>query len=266
MTTPLFTKIDYTLATILDQIGLGLIGLPEIQRPFVWPNTKVRDLFDSMYRGFPVGYLLLWENGWSGEHKVIGVDAKQVVPHYLIVDGQQRLTSLYAVVKGREVVREDYEKERIGIAFRPRDGKFQVADATVVNDPEWVPDISAIWAPLTAFFKFVTDFVLRLKAARTVEQAEEDTVANVLGNLQNLTTYPFTALVLSASVGEEEVADVFVRINSQGTTLNEADFILTLMSVFWDEGRSAAGEILPGCQDPERRRRLAVQSLSAACA
>ena len=80
-------------------IHVGEIGLPDIQRPFVWPRSKVRDLFDSMYRGFPIGYLLFWENGFSGVHRTIGVEGKQKVPRLLIVDGQQRLTSLYAVIK-----------------------------------------------------------------------------------------------------------------------------------------------------------------------
>ena len=79
---------------------MGQIGLPDIQRPFVWPNTKVRDLFDSMYRGYPVGYLLFWENAAEVGNRTIGSDAKQLAPSLVIVDGQQRLTSLYAVVKG----------------------------------------------------------------------------------------------------------------------------------------------------------------------
>jgi len=68
----LFKKVDYTLKKLIEDIHVGEIGLPDIQRPFVWPRSKVRDLFDSMYRGFPIGYLLFWENGYSGEHHTIG--------------------------------------------------------------------------------------------------------------------------------------------------------------------------------------------------
>ena len=103
---------------------MGEIGLPDIQRPFVWKNSKVRDLFDSMYRGDPVGYLLFWENDISQGVKQIGVNSHQKVPHLLIVDGQQRLTSLFAVIKNIPVVRENYESENIEIAFKPLDGKF----------------------------------------------------------------------------------------------------------------------------------------------
>lgn len=93
-------KVDYTLSKLIEDIHVGEIGLPDIQRPFVWPRSKVRDLFDSMYRGFPIGYLLFWENGITDKHRVIGADGKQKPPRLLIVDGQQRLTSLYAVIKG----------------------------------------------------------------------------------------------------------------------------------------------------------------------
>src|SRR3954462_14486417 len=104
----LFTEVSYDLGALISHIELGEIGLPDIQRPFVWPNARVRDLFDSMYRGYPVGYFLFWKNGISDDAKTIGVDSKQKAARLLIVDGQQRLTSLYAVIKGIAVVREDH--------------------------------------------------------------------------------------------------------------------------------------------------------------
>src|SRR5215213_5587939 len=108
---------------------MGDIGLPDIQRPFVWSNAKVRDLFDSMYRGFPVGYFLFWENGTAGGVKHIGTDGKRhTTPSRLIVDGQQRLTSLYAVFRGQKVLDDAYKERQIEIAFRPRDGQFEVSD------------------------------------------------------------------------------------------------------------------------------------------
>src|SRR3990172_5345722 len=107
MSITLFKEVSYTLSKLLHDIEMGEIGLPEIQRPFVWPNSKVRDLFDSMYKGFPVGYLLFWANGAGDGHRQIGMDEKQKVARLLIIDGQQRLTSLYAVIQGIEVVREN---------------------------------------------------------------------------------------------------------------------------------------------------------------
>jgi len=141
----LFHQIDFDLQTLVAFIDRGYVGLPDIQRPFVWPNTKIRDLFDSLYRGYPVGYLLLWENGVAQDSRTIGSTPKQSVPSLLIVDGQQRLTALYAVLTGTPVVREDYSTERIEIAFDPLHENFEVADAAIRRDRSFVPDISALW-------------------------------------------------------------------------------------------------------------------------
>ena len=112
MSETVFTKVDYTLGPLIADIALGKIGLPDLQRPFVWKNAKVRNLFDSMYRGYPVGYFLFWDAA-AIDSKGIGTNAKQKVPQLLIVDGQQRLTSLYAVVKGIPVIRENYGTEKM---------------------------------------------------------------------------------------------------------------------------------------------------------
>ncbi len=237
--TTLFKEVNYSLNKLIQDIEIGEIGLPEIQRPFVWPNTKVRDLFDSMYKGFPVGYLLFWANGIGNGHRQIGTNTKQKVPRLLIVDGQQRLTSLFAVLKGLPVVRSDYTRGPIQIAFRPRDQKFEVADAAVRRDPEFISNISELWAGNLSRNRFVRQFVHKLDAYRVLTEDEEDDLIEAIDRLYDLQNYPFTALELSATVDEEQVADVFVRINSQGVTLNQADFILTLMSVFWDDGRAA---------------------------
>lgn len=216
---------------------MGEIGLPDIQRPFVWTPVKVRDLFDSMYKGFPVGYLLFWANGVADGVRQIGTSTKQKVPRLLIVDGQQRLTSLYAVLKGVSVLREDYTEQNISIAFRPSDATFDVMDAAIKKNPEWIPDISVLWTSNSTKNRFVKDFINNIRKTRNVDEEEEDRLVEAIDRLYDIQNYPFTAMELSANVGEEQVADVFVRINSKGATLNLADFILTLMSVFWDEGR-----------------------------
>lgn len=238
MSATLFKEVSYSLAKLIQDIEFGEIGLPEIQRPFVWPNTKVRDLFDSMYKGFPVGYLLFWANGVENHHRQIGTDFKQKVPRLLIVDGQQRLTSLYAVLEGIPVVREDYRTERICIAFRPTDQKFEVADAAIRRDPEYIQDISTLWSPETDIFELTDKYLEGLRASREVTSDELKIIRQSISNLHSLQSYPFTALELSSSVDEEQVSEVFVRINSKGTPLNQADFILTLMSVFQDKGRA----------------------------
>ena len=235
-----FKRVDYDLAGLLHYIDIGDIGLPDIQRPFVWSNSKVRDLFDSMYRGFPVGYLLFWANQAVQGVKQIGTADKQHhVPSLLIVDGQQRLTSLYAVFRGKKVFDEDYKERQIEIAFRPRDGKFDVADAAIRRDPEWIPNISEIWASGKSSRKLVNDFIDRLNEKSTLTDDEEEAISHSLDRLFDLQKFPFTALEIAPTVDEEQVADIFVRINSEGVKLKQADFILTLLSVFWDEGRKA---------------------------
>jgi hypothetical protein len=235
-----FKKVDYDLSGLLHYIEIGDIALPDIQRPFVWSNAKVRDLFDSMYRGFPVGYFLFWENVTGGATKQIGVGSKQhTIARLLIVDGQQRLTSLFAVFRGRKVLDADYKERQIEVAFRPRDGKFEVADAAIRRDPEWIANISNIWASGKPSYQMVKGFLKQLEAKGPLSEQDEELISHNLDRLFDLQKYPFTALEIASSVDEEQVADIFVRINSEGVRLNQADFILTLMSVFWDEGRMA---------------------------
>lgn len=152
MAETVFKKVDYTLGVLLSDIELGRIGLPDLQRPFVWKNAKIRDLFDSLYRGYPVGYLLFWQTEADGAAHQIGVNGKQLEASYLIVDGQQRLTALYAVTRGEKVVREDYSIELVEISFCPLDGTFEVADAATRNDPRFIPNITALYANNVSLF------------------------------------------------------------------------------------------------------------------
>lgn len=230
----LFSQMTYTLSSLLSQIDHGSIGLPDIQRPFVWKNAKIRDLLDSMYQGFPVGYLLLWQSGNVQGSQSIGVASKQTIPNLLIVDGQQRLTSLYAILQRKQVIREDYTHEFIDIAFNPLEEKFAVTDAAIRRDKHWIPDISVVWSKEVGLFNLFAQYSAAL-GGLTAEQSSR--VQYSLQRLQNLMNYPFQAMVLFANVNEEQVSQVFVRINSKGQRLNETDFILTLMSVYWDTGR-----------------------------
>ena len=238
MAITVFKDSSYSLSTLLEEIDRGEIALPDIQRPFVWKAAKVRDLFDSMYRGFPVGHLLFWATGAEMGARRIGTHAHEAVPRLMIVDGQQRLTSLYSVLTGKEVLREDYTSSRIRIAFRPRDGSFEVADAAVVKDPEFIPDVSILWDG-GGRAKKVREFLKRLEAGKKGKLPEEqrDDLEEAIDRLYDLRNYPFKVMELGSNVDEEQVADVFVRINSEGVRLGQADFILTLMSVWWEEGR-----------------------------
>ncbi|MEJ7759547.1 MAG: DUF262 domain-containing protein [Gemmatimonadaceae bacterium] len=257
MTATLFKEVGYSLSKLIDDIEMGEIGLPDIQRPFVWKNAKVRDLFDSMYRGYPVGYFLFWENQVGEKTKQIGVNSHQKVPHLLIVDGQQRLTSLYAVLKGIPVVRENYESEQIEIAFRPTDGTFEVCNPAIRKDPEYLPSISRLFSPTASQYRIVGDYLEQLaahrdKGERGFDAEEKKACEQSLQRLFNVTSYPFTTLQLSANIEEEQVAEVFVRINSEGKKLNQADFILTLMSVFWEDGRKELEDFCRAARQPAK--------------
>lgn len=244
----LFKETHYPVKLLMENIDRGQIGLPDLQRPFVWPTIRIRDLFDSMYRGFPVGYLLFWQSTSDGRQ--IGIDGKQTAPSLLIVDGQQRLTSLYAVLKGKPIVNSDYQKVRIEIAFKPSDGTFEVSDAAIKKDPEFIPDISKLWAKDTNQWKFVTDFISTTKQRRETTPEAEAHLADAINRLYGIEGYSFTALELSPTMTEEQVAEVFVRVNSKGKNLKQADFILTLMSVFWDDGRKQLEQFCYGCRTP----------------
>jgi hypothetical protein len=239
----LFNKVDYELSHILSSIGTGDIGLPDLQRPFVWSQAKVRRLFDSMYRGFPIGYLLFWSNSQLRNARPIGSEAKQQkIPRLVIVDGQQRLTSLYAVLRAKPVLNEDFQEITIEIAFRPRDGKFEVTDAAIRRDPEFITNISEMWKSGNTSWSVVNTFLTTLRTKRTLTPDDEAAMSHNIDRLFSLPAYSLTALEIVAEVDEQEIADIFVRINSEGIKLNQADFILTLLSVFWQEGRLALEE------------------------
>ena len=164
-------------------------------------------------------------------------ESKQKPPRLLIVDGQQRLTSLYAVLRGEPVVREDYSTGRIEIAFNPLTQEFQVGDAATRKDKTVLPDISVLWAKDASLFDLVRTYLDGVATVRQLEPGERQAVEKSIQRLYSLRSYPFTALELASNVDDDQVAEVFVRVNSQGKSLVQSDFILTLMSVYWDEGR-----------------------------
>lgn len=234
----IFSTASFPINALIQQIDAGQIGLPELQRPFVWPNVNVRNLFDSLYRGYPAGFLLFWKTGAASGLKTIGGQEKAYAPEMAIVDGQQRLTSLYAVMKGVEVLRADFKRERIRIAFSPLTERFEVTDAAVAKDRTFIPDISELWAPGVHLFQVANAYVAELAKVRELSGEDIEKAQSAINRLVNLPQYQFVVLTLASSVDVETIAEVFVRINGEGKKLNQADFIMTLMSVFWDEGRA----------------------------
>ncbi len=250
MSTAKFTTIGFPIDTLLGQIETGQIGLPELQRPFVWDRAQVRDLIDSLYRGFPAGHFLLWETKADAATAPIGADPKQTSPSLVVVDGQQRLTSLYAVFRAAPVFTEKFEEVHIRISFNPLRERFEVLNSAIANDSEWIPDISPLLSGKQNAFSLVTEFIEVLGQDRELSPDQRDRIATNLQRLASLGTYRFEAVQLAHSVEIGEVSEIFVRVNSKGTQLSQADFILTLMSVHWDKGRKQLEEFCRAAKQP----------------
>ena len=231
----LYRTTTYSLGSLIEDISEGRIGLPDIQRPFVWGATKARELIDSMYRGFPVGTLLFWDTGADASLRQID-DSATSVAKLAIVDGQQRLTSLYAILTGEAVLTKNFKERHIRIAFNPVAETFDVYNAAIRQNPEYLPDISAIWV---SHRQTVRDFLARLQASRQTDitQQDKDLYEDRIDRVRDLQRFAFHAIEINERVEADVVAEVFVRTNSQGVILNRANFILTLMSVYWDKGR-----------------------------
>lgn len=133
----IFNPSNLTVNQLIEKIDTGELGLPELQRPFVWKDTKVRDLFDSMMRGYPIGYLMLWECPSLEKKRTIGSDVHSYEePKEVIIDGQQRITSLYAVMKGKPIIDKNYNEKRITISYNPLDNKFEVGNQAIKKSKE----------------------------------------------------------------------------------------------------------------------------------
>jgi hypothetical protein len=250
MAPALYRDTGYALNHLVEDIRVGRIGLPDIQRPFVWSATKARDLFDSLYRGYPIGTLMFWETGAEVGTRRIGVDPSDRSPQVLVVDGQQRLTALYSVITGQYVLTKSFEQRRIKIAFRPSDETFEVADAAIARDPEFVADITTLWT--TGYKTTVRGFLQRLAEARggELDDVYQDVLEERIDQVRDLRDFRFQVVELGAAANEEQVAEIFVRINSEGVKLNQSDFILTLMSVHWEKGRRQLEAFSRAAVDP----------------
>ncbi len=256
MAPTVYRDTGYPLISLIEEIRQGKIALPDIQRPFVWSSTQVRDLFDSMYRGFPVGTLMFWETGAEVGVRQVGGGENEGVSRLLIVDGQQRLTSLFAVLTGRPILTNRYRQKQIRIAFRPKDESFEVASAAIKRDPEYIADITVLWAD--KYRSTVRSFLDRLGTYRGANPSEsgdewsdqQDILEERIDRVRDLRDFRLQVLELNASADEEQVAEIFVRTNSQGVQLKQSDFILTLMSVHWEKGRQQLEQFCRHAIDP----------------
>lgn len=236
-TTQRFSSETPPIHNLIYEIDQGTLGLPDLQRPFVWKRSRIRDLFDSLYKGFPAGYFLFWNTPKKVDSHSIGANTAERENQKMIVDGQQRLTSLYAVMKGKPIINEANEEQLIRIAFNPLTEEFTVANASSEQNPAFISNISDIWASGKGSFDFINEFMDELAKHQELEPDQRSRIASNIQQLENVKNYQFSVLVLSADLDVDTVAEIFQRINAGGIALNSADFILTLMSVYWVEGR-----------------------------
>ena len=247
----LYSTQTSTVQQLVSQVDQGSLALPDIQRPFVWPNKKVRDLLDSMFRGFPFGFILTWRSPVEVRTKQIGTGKKGVsVPHSLVIDGQQRLTSLFAVMTGKFVVDKNFKKRKIQIAFHPIRGVFEVANGAIKRSPEWISDITEVFTNSMGALSVVQEYLTSLESAREIGPEHQAAVERNIQRLANLHNTPLGILEIAQDADEEQVAEIFVRINSKGQNLRQADFILTLLAVFWEEGRKQLEDFAKACKVP----------------
>lgn len=261
MAEPLFTRVDRPVGKLVSDVIEGRVGLPDLQRPFVWKDSDVRDLLDSMLRGYPIGYCILWEAPDDQEEKKssIGLNEKNyATPKELVIDGQQRLTALVSSMYGVPVKDQSFSDRTIRIAYDPIAREFHTWDAAIAKDAKYIPDLSAVFEAKrkNEATKFRREYIKRLNEAnakREVPELDDDGEAAVedgINELLNLeTTYVIPILSISNKADEEQMSQIFIRVNSGGTKLNEDDFIMTLLSVYEPETRQ---RIEDWCEDSHK--------------
>lgn len=216
MKTQKYSVNQHLIETLLAWVKSGEIAIPEIQRPFVWDSTKVRDLMDSLYQGYPIGYIITWRNP-----DVRLKDGSLSEGKKILIDGQQRITALRAAILGEEIINSEYKKVRIKIAFNPLEERFEVQNPAILKDKEWLPDISPLIKGEKPLLKIWRDYIA------SNPDSDEDTIFETLNNLTSITKKQIGLIELSHDLDIETVTEVFIRINSKGVVLSQADFAMS---------------------------------------
>lgn len=216
MSTQRYTVTPHPIETLLTWVKSGEIAIPEIQRPFVWEATKVRNLLDSLYRGYPVGYLIAWRNP-----TVKLKDGSSSAGKRVLIDGQQRVTALMAALLGQQVVTKDYEKVRIRIAFNPLEQRFEVSNVTTVKNAAWIPDVAEVFAAGASLFALVNAYCERNPGT------QQDAIFQVIEKLRKITSNLVGVIELDGDLDIETVTEIFIRVNSAGAELSQADFAMS---------------------------------------
>lgn len=208
---------QHLIETILAWVTSGEIAIPEIQRPFVWDASKVRDLMDSLYQGYPIGYIIAWRNP-----NVRLKDGSTSEGKKILIDGQQRITALTAAILGQYVIDKTYKRIKIKISFNPITEKFEVQNPAILKDKTWLHDISeAINGDL---------FEIADKYFELNPDVDKKSVRNAFSNLINIPKKQIGLIELASDLDIETVTEIFIRINSKGVVLSQADFAMSKIS------------------------------------
>jgi hypothetical protein len=216
MTAQRYSVTPHPIETLLTWVKSGEIAIPEIQRPFVWDATKVRNLLDSLYQGYPVGYLVAWRNP-----TVKLKDGTPSVGKRILIDGQQRVTALMAALLGREVLTKDYETVRIRIAFHPQEQRFEVANPAIRKDAAWLQDVADVFAPDASLIELTDTY------AEKNPGADRKSISLVLEKLRKIVNNHVGVIELAEDLDIETVTEIFIRVNSAGVELSQADFAMS---------------------------------------
>lgn len=216
MKTQKYAVNQYLIESVLSKVREGEIAIPEIQRPFVWDSSQVRDLLDSLYQGFPIGYLIAWRNP-----DVRLKDGTTASGKMILIDGQQRVTALAASMLGQLVVNKNYKRVRIAIAFHPVLERFEVQNPAILKDVAWVSDVAPVLSGDVKLIRAVNQYLARNPGA------DADRVEEALSALTDIPKKQIGLIELSNDLDIETVTEIFIRINSKGTVLSQADFAMS---------------------------------------
>lgn len=216
MSTQRYSVTPHPIETLLVWVKSGEIAIPEIQRPFVWDATQVRNLLDSLYQGYPVGYLIAWRNP-----TVRLKDGSHSAGKRILIDGQQRVTALMAALLSREVLTKNYETVRIRIAFHPLEERFEVSNPAIQKDVAWIPDVADIFAPNAKLLQITK------KYSKENPGTDDDVLFATLERLRKIINNHVGVIELAEDLDIETVTEIFIRVNSAGASLSQADFAMS---------------------------------------
>lgn len=210
-----FIVNNFPVSFILANVEANNIAIPEIQRPFVWDSTKVRDLLDSIYKGYPIGYLILWQNP-----NIMTKEGKLALGRKIIIDGQQRIIALSAAILGKEIIDKNFKRTKITIAFHPIEERFEVLNSIIARDSTWIPDVSVVIKDGENIFGAVKEYI-------KANNVSEDLIFKRLSKLNQIKNLPIGVIDLAFDLDIETVTEIFIRINSKGVFLTQADFAMS---------------------------------------